>query len=130
MKNRVLDTCVLIGIWQGRSPSKIRVRSDETAREAARAWLKRYPNDAILTPIKLELLGGAKDKDDLRLHDIFLGEFDVLDEGHILSEDWIAAERRARWIREKGRMRDAVDCLIWAICERLNTDLYTYDTGI
>ncbi len=81
MKNRVIDTNILIDIWHGRSPSKIRVRSDETAHEAAKAWIKKYPNDAILTPIKLEFLGGTKDKDDLRLADIFLTEFEILDGG-------------------------------------------------
>ena len=130
MKNRVLDTCILIDIWHGRSASKIRVRSDETAREAAQTWLKKFPNDGILTPIRLEFVGGTKDKDDLRLADIFLTEFELLDEGSVLVEDWREAERRARWIREKGRTRGALDSLIRAICDRLNADLYTHDTGI
>jgi hypothetical protein len=73
MKDRVLDTCILINIWHGRNPSKIRVRSDETARTAAQAWLKEYPRDAILVPIRLEFIGGTSSKDDLRLADLFLG---------------------------------------------------------
>jgi predicted nucleic acid-binding protein len=130
MKNRVLDTCILFDIWHGRSPSKIRVRSDKTASTAALTWLKKYPNDAIVTPVRLEFLGGTKDKDELRLADLFLAEFEVLDEGRVLVEDWREAERFARRIREKGRSRGAIDCLILAICERLNADLYTHDTGM
>lgn len=130
MKKRVLDTCISIDIWHGQSVSRIRVRSDETARAAARAWLKLRPNDAILTPIQLEFIGGTRDKDELRLADIFLAEFELLDEGIVLVEDWREAERRARWIRAKGRARGAFDCLIRAICDRLNAELDTHDTGI
>ena len=130
MKKRVLDTCILIDIWHGQSASKIRVRSDETARAAARSWLKLRPNDAILTPIQLEFIGGTRDKDELRLADIFLAEFELLDEGIVLVEDWREAERRARWIRAKGRTRGAFDCLIRAICDRLNAELDTRDTGM
>ena len=130
MKKRVLDTCILIDIWHGQSASKIRVRSDETARAAARAWLKLRPNDAILTPIQLEFIGGTRDKDELRLSELFLGEFELLDEGKVLVGDWQEAERFARRIKGEGRARDAVDCLILAICKRLNADLDTHDTGM
>lgn len=130
MKTRVLDTCILLDIWHGRSPSSIRVRSDKAAREAAAAWLKRYPGDAILTPVRLEFLGGTRDKDELRLADLFLNEFEVLDKGKVLAEDWQAAERYVRWIREKGRTRGAIDGLIRALCDRLNADLNTHDSGM
>jgi predicted nucleic acid-binding protein len=130
MKDRVLDTCILIDIWHGRSPSRVRVRSEETARSAAQAWLKKYPRDAILTPIRLEFYGGTRDKDDLRLAGLFLDEFDLLDEGKVLVEDWRAAERYARWVRGEGRARGALDSLIRAICDRVGAELNTHDTGI
>src|SRR6266545_3898352 len=108
MKTRVLDTNILVEIWHGRWQGGKPVRSEESAAEEPRKWLKKYPNDAILTPIKLELLGGTKDKDDLRLHDIFLAEFELLDEGNVLVEDWLKAERIARRIKGKGRARGAI----------------------
>lgn len=130
MKNRVLDTCILLDIWHGRSPSKIRVRSDAEARSAPKEWLKKYPNDAILTPIRLEFLGGTRDKDDLRLADVFLDEFAVIDHKKVLHQDWDEAERIARRIRDLGRSRGAIDSLVRAICKRINADLYTVDTGM
>lgn len=131
MKTRVLDTCILLDIWHGRSPSKIKVRSKKkTARSAARTWLKKYRSDGILTPIRLEFLGGVQSKDELKLADLFLAEFELLDEGKVLIEDWRLAERYARWIRDKGRARGAIDSLILAICERLNADLFTRDSGM
>jgi predicted nucleic acid-binding protein len=48
----------------------------------------------------------------------------------VLNEDWIEAERSARRVREKGRSRGAIDCLIRAICKRVNADLYTHDTWL
>ena len=62
--------------------------------------------------------------------DIFLAEFELLDGGQVLTEDWEEAERIARRIRGKGRARGAIDCLILAICDRLNADLYSHDTGM
>ena len=130
MKRRVLDTNVLIDIWHGRWPGGKPVRSEESAVAEARKWLKKYPNDGILTPIRLEFIGGTRDKDELRLADLFLGEFELLDGGTILAEDWTEAERIARRIGRKGRPRGTIDCLVRAICDRLNADLYTRDTGM
>lgn len=129
VRNRVIDTCVMLDIWHGRTPSKIRVRSKKTARSAAKKWLESHPNDVILTPIRLELIGGSRDADELQLTLLFLDEFEVLDRGRILDEDWRAAERYARWIRGNGRSRGALDSLMLAVCDRLNADFFTHDTG-
>ncbi len=130
MKNRVLDTNVLIKIWHGRWPGGKPVRSEASAVAEPRKWLKKFPNDGTLTPIGLEFIGGTRDKDELRLSELFLGEFELLDEGKVLVGDWREAERFARRIKGEGRARDAVDCLILAICKRLNADLDTHDTGM
>jgi predicted nucleic acid-binding protein len=130
MKYRVLDTNILIEIWHGRWPGGKPVRTEESAAAEARKWLKKYPGDGILTPIKMEFIGGTRSKDELKLTDLFLGEFEILDGGEITSEDWIGATRIARRIKGKGRARDAIDCLIRAICKRINADLLTRDTGI
>lgn len=130
MKPRVLDTNILIEIWHGRWRGGKPVRTEELAAEEPRKWLKKYPNDGILTPVRLEFLGGVRDKDELRLADIFLAEFPLFDDGEVLNQDWQEAERLARRVPRNGRARGAVDCLIAAICKRLNADLSTNDTGI
>lgn len=130
MKTRVVDTNILIEIWHGRWPGGKPVRSEESAVEEAKKWLKKYPGDGILTPIRLEFIGGTRNKDELKLADLFLGEFELLDGSEILPDDWAEAARFARRIRGRGRARDAIDCLIRAICKRINADLYTHDTGM
>ena len=130
MKRRVLDTNVLLEIWHGRWPGGKPVRSDESAVAEAQKWLKKFPNDGILTPIRLEFIGGTRDKDELRLAELFLDEFELLDEEIILAEDWDEARRIARRVGRNGRARGAIDCLIRALCDRLNADLYTRDSGM
>jgi predicted nucleic acid-binding protein len=130
MKTRVLDTNILIEIWHGRWPGGKPVRSEEAAAEEAKKWLKKYPGDGILTPIQLEFIGGTRNKDELRLTDLVLAQFELLDGGEVLPEDWAEAARIARRIKGKGRARDAIDCLIRAVCKRINADLLTRDTGM
>ena len=125
----LFDTNILIEIWHGRWPGGKPVRSEESAIEEPKKWLRKHQNDCILTPVRLEFIGGTRNKDELKLADIFLGAFDLLG-GDILREDWDLAERFARRIKEKGRARDAIDCLIKAICKRINADLETHDTGM
>lgn len=130
MPNRVIDTNIVLDIWHGRSPSKIKARSESTVKEAAKTWLKENPGDMIVTPVKLEILGGVNDKEELRLTDLFLSHFKLLDQGKVLQQDWREAERIARRVRGTGRKRDAIDCLILAICNRLDVEFYTQDTGV
>ena len=93
MATRVLDTNVLIRLWRGGPPSPGPVNSEASARAAAMAWLALNPQDVILTPIRVEFLGGTRDREELRLADIFLGCSAVLDGGRVLPEDWRAAAR-------------------------------------
>lgn len=130
MKHRVLDTNILIEIWHGKWPGGKPVRSDEAAVAEPKKWRAKHPHDGIVTPVRLEFLGGARDKDELRLSDLFLSGFEVLDDGTVTRADWDGADRYARRIKGKGRARDAIDCLVRAICDRLNADVYTRDTGI
>jgi predicted nucleic acid-binding protein len=129
MPRRVIDTNVLIELWHGRKPARRPVRSEEAADEAAAAWLRLNPKDAILTPVRLEFLAGTRDKEEQRLADRFLAAFEVLDGGRVLPEDWERAERYARRIRGTGKARQAIDCLLLAICDRLHADLHTVDRG-
>lgn len=130
--NRVLDTNVLIKLWHGKmpGPNAIRVTTEETARKVAAMYLRAHPDDAILTPIKIEFLGGTRDRDELKLADLFLSQFVTLDEGRIFPVDWQEAERYARRVPFTGRSRGLVDCLIRAICDRLHADLHTDDSGM
>lgn len=130
MPRRVIDTNVLIELWHGRKPARRPVRSEESADEAAAAWLRLNPKDSILTPVRLEFLAGTRDKEEQRLADRFLAAFEVLDGGRVLPEDWERAERYARRIRGTGKARQAIDCLLLAICDRLHADLHTIDSGV
>lgn len=130
MTRRVIDTNKLIQLWRGRPPAPAPVRSEVTARAAAEAWLRAAPLDGVVTPVRLELLGGARDKDEVKLTEYFLGQFPLFDGGVVLPEDWTQAERLAKRVRVGGRSRGAMDCLIRAICNRLGLQLRTDDTGI
>lgn len=133
MKRRALDTNRLIRIWQGKLPHPGRfgtVSSSATAVEAARRWLEVNPNDVLVTPVRLEFLGGTRDKDELTWADAFLGEFELVDGGDVIPQDWREAERLARRVRPGGRSRGALDCIILAVCTRLHIDLHSNDTGM
>jgi len=133
MRRRSLDTNRLIQIWHGKLPHPGRfgtVSSEATAVEAAQRWLRANPKDVITTPVRLEFLGGTRDRDELTWADVFLGEFELLDGGDVIPQDWAEAERLARRVRRGGRSRGAIDCVIVAICTRLRADLYSDDTGL
>ena len=127
MKRRVLDTNVLVTLWHSGSG---RVDSERAAEAVAHGWLAEHPRDAIVTPVRLEFLGGTRSRDELRVAEGFLGLFDLLDGGRVLPEDWHVAERYAKRVPFAPRPRGAIDCLILAICVRLNASLYTFDGGI
>jgi predicted nucleic acid-binding protein len=128
----VIDSNILLALWHGRfpSPTKVKVRTKRTAKLVVLAWLKINPGDGVLTPIRLELVGGGLDRDAVRLTDYFLDLFPLLDGGDVRREDWDAASRLARRVPFAPRPRGAVDCLIRAICQRLGLQLETLDTGL
>ena len=124
MARRVIDTNRLIQIYR-----LAKVKTEDEAREAASARLRANPDDGVLTPIRIEMLVGTRDKAETRRTEVFLAQFVVFDNGRILPQDWEEAERLAKWVPAGGRARDAVDCLILAICTRLKLDIDTEDTG-
>ena len=129
MKRRVLDTNVLIALWKGPVDGIARVTSSATAERGAREWLARSPGDGIVTPVRLEFLGGTRDRDELLQALRFLGGFEVFDEGHITAADWEEAERLVKRVPFSGRTRGALDCLIVAIAGRFHAVFYSHDTG-
>lgn len=128
-RSRVIDHNVVLAIWHGRVPDGRKVRTEETARLAADEWLHKHPGDGLVTPVRLEFLGGTDDREEQRLGDLFLDRFPLYDGGRVLPEDWAVAERYARRIRGTGTKRDVIDCLVLALCDRLNADIYTLDLG-
>ena len=126
----VLDTNRLIDLWRGKTLGIVRVTSAATAEAAARAWLAEFPEDVILTPVRLEFLGGTRSRDELRLAEQFLSYFRVLDDGRILTADWQAAERYVKRVPFDGRPRGLFDCLITAIADRLHAEIDSRDTGL
>ncbi len=132
MRLRVIDSNILLALWHGRypSPTTLKVRTRPTAKLVAAAWLKIYPGDGVLTPIRLELTGGGLDRAAVQLTDYFLDLFPLFDGGDVRREDWDTASRLARRVPFEPRPRGAVDCLIRAICQRLRLDLETQDTGV
>lgn len=127
MRRRVLDTNVLVTLWHS---SAGRVQSERAADDVAQAWLVAHPRDGVVTPVRLEFLGGTRSRDELRIAEYFLGLFDLLDGGRVLVEDWQVAERYAKRVPFEPRPRGAIDCLILAICVRLNASLFTFDSGM
>jgi predicted nucleic acid-binding protein len=119
MVRRILDTNRLIRWWQQRRP-----RSTSEAQQRAKGLIERERTNKIVTPVRLEFLSGTT-KDDLTLCDVFLAEFEILDKGRILHEDWDEAARFAR--RSSNRPRGAMDCLIRAIASRLHCEVLTDD---
>ncbi len=130
MSRRVLDTNILVSYWgyrrQGRRYEDIQT-SD--ARSWAQALIKFYRGDAIVTPIYIEYLAGQPTARAVGLAEAYLGEFEVIDQGSILDEDWEDAIRIARRIPPLGNLRQMGDCLIRAICNRLNHEVISTDSG-
>lgn len=133
MTSQVMDTNKLLAFWRGNLPRPGGfggVHSTREAVEAAGRVFEVYPNAVLVTPARLEFLGGTRDRDELAWADAFLGEFELLDAGDVIPQDWAEAERLARRVRHGGRSRGALDCVIVAACNRLHADLHSDDTGL
>ena len=85
--------------------------------------------NAIVTPVRLEFLAGTRSRDEQVLAEAYLGQFHVLDNGDVVKDDWLAAERIARRAPRDGKARDLGDCMIRAIAERLRYEVRTSDTA-
>ncbi len=83
--------------------------------------------NAIVTPVVVEFVAGARKSRELELFRAFLACFDVIDRGQILPADWQAARRVAERIPRDGKPRQLGDCLIRAIARRLNYEIDTAD---
>ena len=80
-----------------------------------------------MTPVYIEFLGGARSAAELKLYVEYLKSFDVLDKHRIAPEDCQEAIRIAQRVPRSGSPRQLGDCLIRAIANRLNADVFTLD---
>jgi predicted nucleic acid-binding protein len=125
---RLLDTCILIGHWQ-RCRSKLQSRQLDgvIVERWADELIRNYSTNKIATPVRLEFLAGTKTGTELKLADLYLKRFQVVDNGEITKRDSHHAERLARRIPRDGTRRHLGDCLIGAIADRLGYDVITSD---
>jgi predicted nucleic acid-binding protein len=124
MLPRVLDANRLIRHWQNSRP-----RSASDARQLARKLIELHGTSAIVTPVVIEFECGTRDQAELTLARAYLGEFEIIDQGRILPEDFVLARQLAAPRQGITRRRSFADCLIRAIALRLNFGVDTADTG-
>jgi predicted nucleic acid-binding protein len=121
----ILDNNRLCEHWR----SSVKPKTRDQARGAARRLIDLRRTNAIVTPVKIEFLVGARSKEELELFEAFLSQFSVVDKGSILDGDWLEAERIAKRVRHDNKPRQLGDCLIRAIANRLNYAVDTADSS-
>jgi predicted nucleic acid-binding protein len=133
MRPKVFDNSVLCHWWRQWSKELGAEPDERVAVDWARRLAAQYKADAIVTPVRIEFICGARNRAELDAFRAFLSRFRVIDEGRVLAEDWAEAERLAAWTPRHGRRhkrrRQLGDCLIRAIAKRLKHDVLTFDTG-
>ena len=129
MPRRVLDTNILINFWgdKRRAAPRGRAVTVEDARQWAKELIKLYGTNAILTPIYIEYVSGKGSAREVSLARAYLEEFETLDADRIPPADWREARRIALRVRRDAGRRQLGDCIIRAICNRLNLDVLTAD---
>ncbi len=128
-----------------------KLRSDSRradAEQLARRLIEIYDTKAIVSPVEIEVLAGVRDPHELKLTEVFLGQFEIIDQRHIPPQDWEQARRiakrvlrydrdvsrrdrkRRRQANPKTELRQLGDCLITAIANRLHYEPITDDKGM
>jgi len=128
-----------------------KLRSDSRradAEQLARRLIEIYDTKAIVSPVEIEVLAGVRDPHELKLTEVFLGQFEIIDQRHIPPQDWEQASRiakrvlrydrdvsrrdrkRRRQANPKTELRQLGDCLITAIANRLHYEPITDDKGM
>lgn len=125
-----MDTNVLIRHWRRSAHGPLELLTVEQARKWANELIAIEECDAIVTPVALEMICGARTNHEVRLSQAFLDVFRLIDGGKVTEGDWEEAHRLARRIPRGGRPRQLGDCLIQAIAKRLKFRVRTLDTGM
>jgi predicted nucleic acid-binding protein len=130
VKRYVLDTSILLHHWHRSVSRPLEQLTIDDARKWAREVIDFQESDAVVTPVALEVICGARSAHELRLTKAYLDEFRLIDGGKVTVEDWNEARRLAQRIPRDGRPRQLGDCLIRAIAKRLKFLVRTLDTGM
>ena len=101
--------------------------TESDARTWARALIVLRGTDAIVTPVFIEMLAGARTPHELTMIRTYLAQFLIIDERRVLEQDWEEATRLAARTPRDGKRRQLVDCLIWALARRLHFAIDTID---
>jgi predicted nucleic acid-binding protein len=132
-RRRVLDSSRLMAHWSKRLGGRKGGLSNCT-REDVIVWARDLAElagtSAILTPVAIEFICGAKSSHELELYRAFLERFDVIDRGSVTEADWKMAARFAAWVPGDSKPRQLGDCLIAAIARRLGYELLTSDVDL
>jgi len=128
MPKRILDTGRLINFWH----SKLQGGSlDNVTQDMVKGWARELVNlresNAIVSPVEVEFLAGARNGHELELFRAFLAVFEVVDAGHTLPQDWQKAKQFAQRVPHDGKRRQMGDCLIKGIAERFKRDVDSPD---
>jgi predicted nucleic acid-binding protein len=129
-RRRILDTSVLIRHWHSRAKAPLERLTEADAEAGARELAQLRGTNCIVTPVYIEFVAGTASAHELQLARAYLSEFDIVDQGRILDEDWVEARHLAERVPRNRRPRQLGDCLIKAIAQRLNYDVDTFDEGM
>ena len=127
MSRSLLDTSVLIHNWRRLSGGRVRGRTEQEARDWANAVIGFYNTSTVATPVIIEFVAGARTGGELSLFRAYLDQFDVIDKGVVLRQDWDLARRIAERIPRDGKPRQLGDCLIRAVAQRFSCDVVTLE---
>ena len=127
MSRSLLDTSVLIGNWNRLSRGQIVNKTESDGRDWAKRLVVLHKTSNVSTPVVVEFLAGSRNRHELLLARAYLQQFDIIDNGRILQEDWNRARRIAERIPPDGKRRQMGDCLIRAIAKRFNCEVITSD---
>lgn len=128
MAQFVLDTSILVRFWRQQAAG---LRLSQITRRDVEEWAWRlatvYRSDAIVTPVYVEFAAGTGSSHELKLARAFLSQFEIIDHGRILPQDWEETKRLAERVPRNGSPRQLGDCLIKAIAKRLKHDVLSHD---
>jgi len=123
-------------------------RTKDGAEEWAVRLIKNKATNAIVSPVRIEVLAGVRDTFDREITEAFLAKFALIDERKIPVADWLEAERIAKRVvtsdrevprrqrrrepqsRPQTESRQLGYCLILAIANRLNYEVVSNDKGL
>ncbi len=123
----ILDTSILIGHWQRRRKESRREIKSQDVMAWAKELIDLYQTNAIVTPVYVEMVAGVTSSFELKLTRVFLSQFQTMDEGKTLPQDWALAIQMAQRIPENKKPRNLGDCLIRAMARRLKYEVKTLD---